>query len=372
MTVPFVDLKAQYDSIREEVDRAIAAVIADAAFIGTTGNRYVADFERDFGELIGLEHCIGCGNGTDSIEILLQAMGIGPGDEVIVPAHTWISTAEAVTTVGATPVFVDTVSGTYTMDPMRLEGRITSRTRAIIPVHLYGLPADMDPILEIARRRDLKVIEDCAQAVLARYRGRLVGTLADAASFSFFPGKNLGAYGDAGCMATSDRELAARARIIGQHGQPSKHEHLVEGRNSRLDGLQAAILSAKLPHLERWTALRQSHAERYGELLSDYDIALPVVPEHMTHVYHLYVIQSDRRDALRDALLAEGISCGVHYPRALTSLPVYAQRGWREADFPSATEAARRILSLPMYPEMDECAISLVANVIKEFGDRNA
>lgn len=372
MTVPFVDLKAQYDSIRPEIDGAIAAVIADAAFVGTTGNRYVAEFEGAFGDLVGLEHCIGCANGTDAIEILLQAMEIGPGDEVIVPAHTWISTAEAVTTAGATPVFVDTVAGMFTMDPARVEERVTTRTRAVIPVHLYGLPAEMDAILEIARRHDLKVIEDCAQAVLARYRGRIVGTLGDAASFSFFPGKNLGAYGDAGCMATNDAELAARARIIGQHGQPSKHEHLIEGRNSRLDGLQAAVLSAKLPHLERWTALRQSNAERYGRLLADCGVTLPVVPPEMSHVYHLYVIESDRRDLLRDALLTAGIACGIHYPRPLTSLPVYAQRGWREADFPSATRAASRILSLPMYPEMPEPALHRVADAIRAFDGRGA
>jgi dTDP-4-amino-4,6-dideoxygalactose transaminase len=253
------------------------------------------------------------------------------------------------------------------MDPALLEGRITIRTRAIIPVHLYGLPADMDPILEIARRHGLKVIEDCAQAVLATYRGRQVGTMGDAASFSFFPGKNLGAYGDAGGMVTNDPDLARHARMIGQHGQLSKHHHVMEGRNSRLDGLQAAILSAKLPHLRQWTALRKAHAARYERLLADVPVGLPVVPPGMTHVFHLYVIEAQRREVLQQALSVSGIACAVHYPRALPSLPAYEEKGWKSADFPVATRAAARILSIPMYPEMTDDILLKVAGTIKAF-----
>jgi dTDP-4-amino-4,6-dideoxygalactose transaminase len=365
MKIPFVDLTAQYLSIRPAIDEAIASVIRDTAFIGTGENRYVRAFEEQFAEWSGAAHCIGCANGTDAIEILLQAAGIGAGHEVIVPAHSWISTAEAVTAIGARPVFVDTRPDTYTIDPELIEARITPRTKAIIPVHLYGLPADMDPILAIARKHGLRVIEDCAQAVGATYKGRRIGTMGDAASFSFFPGKNLGAYGDAGGMITSDAELAKLARMIGQHGQLAKHEHVREGRNSRLDGMQAAILSAKLPHLRQWTSQRQAHAAQYGRLLADAPVQLPVTPEGSVHVYHLYVVQSANRDDLQRTLTDAGIGCAVHYPRSLPSLPAYTAQGWRGEDFPVATSAAGRILSLPMYPEMTDRILRDVAGVVQ-------
>lgn len=370
--VPFVDLRAQYASIQGEIDAAIAAVIRETAFIGTGENRFVRAFEEQFATWLGIGHCIGCANGTDAIEILLQALDIGAGHEVIVPAHSWISTAEAVTAVGARPVFVDTRPDTYTMDVSLVEARITGATRAIIPVHLYGLPADMDEVLAIARRFRLRVIEDCAQAVGATYKGRKIGTLADAASFSFFPGKNLGAYGDAGGMVTGDADLARTARMIANHGQLRKHEHLREGRNSRLDGLQAAILSAKLPHLDDWTARRQQHAARYSALLADMPLMLPHVPADRTHVYHLYVVQAERRDALQQALAEADIGCAIHYPRALPALPAYQARGWSAADYPVATSAAGRILSLPMYPELTDALLGHVAGRVGAFAAAHA
>lgn len=362
MPIKLVDLNAQYRSIRKEIDAAIASVISDSAFIG---GKYAAAFEEQFASYVGAPHCIGCGNGTDALEIALAALGIGPGDEVLVPAHTWISTAEAVTTAGATPVFVDTDPETYTMDARLLEDKITHRTKAIIPVHLYGLPADMDAIQGVARGHNLRVIEDCAQAHGAKYMGRTVGTLGDAAAFSFYPGKNLGAYGDAGCIVTGDEAVAKKARMIANHGRLGKHDHALEGRNSRLDGLQAAILSAKLPHLPAWTAARQRHAATYRELLADSGLRLPSVPAFATHVYHLFVVQVSHRASIQAELQKQGIETGIHYPVALPFLQAYRRMGHTKADFPAAAAYTGRILSLPMYPEMTEEMISTVCGSLQ-------
>jgi dTDP-4-amino-4,6-dideoxygalactose transaminase len=361
MKIPFVDLAAQYATIKPAVDAAIATVIAENAFIGNPGNRHVQMFEQNFAAYCGVKHGIGCANGTDAIEILLQAAGIGRGDEVIVPAMSWISTSEAVTAVGATPVFADINPDTYTIAPAQIAAKITPRTRGIIPVHLYGLPADMDPILELAQRHNLIVLEDCAQAHGATYKGRKAGTMGHAASFSFYPGKNLGAYGDAGAMMTKDDQLAARARMISQHGQArAKHDHQIEGRNSRLDGIQAAVLSVKLPHLEAWTEARRNHAQRYRSLLAASGFKLQAAPAEFRHVYHLFVVQVAAREAVIRQMSEAGITAAIQYPRALPLLTAYERLGHRAEEFPHAVRLAANCVSLPMYAELTEDAIATV------------
>jgi dTDP-4-amino-4,6-dideoxygalactose transaminase len=367
MTIPFVDLQAQYHSIKSEVDQALAAVIADSAFIGGKDNRFVRAFEDQFADYVGVNHCIGCGNGTDSIEILLKAMGIGPGDEVIVPASSWISTSEAVGAVGATPVFVDVHPLYHTIDPEKIEQKITSKAKAIIPVHLYGLPADMDPILAIAKKYGLSVLEDCAQAHGALYKGRMVGAMGHAASFSFYPGKNLGAYGDAGCMVTNDEEIAKTARMIANHGQLVKHDHVMEGRNSRLDGIHAAILSVKLPHLKEWTELRIRHASHYSHNLRELGVRTPAVPHDSVHVYHLYVIVSSERDALQRHLRQAGIATAIHYPTPLPLLKPYLAQGNDSKDYPVVVDHMDKLLSLPMYPELHVNELNMVVKEISLF-----
>jgi dTDP-4-amino-4,6-dideoxygalactose transaminase len=363
MSIKLVDLHAQYLSIRSEIDAAIASVIADTAFIG---GKYVTAFEEQFAAYVGTPYCVGCGNGTDALEIALVALGIGKGDEVIVPAHTWISTAEAVTTAGATPVFVDTNPLTYTIDPNLIEQKITPRTRAIIPVHLYGLPAEMDEILALARKYRLRVVEDCAQAHGAKYKGRTVGSFGDAAAFSFYPGKNLGAYGDAGCIVTADDQVARTARMIANHGRLSKHDHALEGRNSRLDGLQAAILSVKLPHLEKWNEARRKNAELYRSHLEGTGIEPPVAPQHSRHVYHLYVVQVPDRDHVATTLKSRNIETGVHYPVPLPFLQAYQRMRHEPSHFPVASRQMTRILSLPMYADLPESSISFICETLRQ------
>jgi dTDP-4-amino-4,6-dideoxygalactose transaminase len=359
--IRLVDLNAQYQSIKTEIDEAIAEVLSDAAFIG---GKYATIFEEEFAAYLGVKCCIGCGNGTDALEILLKALGIGRGDEVIVPAHTWISTAESVTTAGATPVFVDTTPALYTINAALIERHITNRTKAIIPVHLYGHPAEMDTIMAIAKIHGLKVIEDCAQAHGATYKGRKVGTIGHAAAFSFFPSKNLGAYGDAGGMVTNDESVAQLARMIANHGRLGKHDHAMEGRNSRLDGLNAAILSVKLHHLEAWTEARRSLAATYDEALEREGIAVPVSLPDCRHVFHLYVVEVTGRDAFREALAANGVETGVHYPKALPFLKAYERFAHRKDDFPVAFESTSRILSLPMYPELQPDTARRIARLL--------
>jgi dTDP-4-amino-4,6-dideoxygalactose transaminase len=360
--IPLVDLHAQYLSIKREIDDAIASVIQESAFIR---GRFVADFERQFADAVGVRHCVSCANGTDAIYILMKGLGIGSGDEVITSAHSWISPAETITQVGGKVVFCDTDAETFTIDPAQIEAKVTSRTVGIIPVHLYGQPADMDPILAIAARRNLWVIEDCAQAHMAEYKGRRVGTMGRAASFSFYPGKNLGAMGDAGAMVTNDTTLARWCERYANHG--GKGEHVIEGINSRLDGIQAAILSAKLPHLARWTAERRRVAATYERLLaSAAAVCTPKIGKDRTHVYHRYVICSDDRDALRRHLNESGIATMLHYPKALPFFPAYARLRHAPGDFPNAWRNQDRILSLPIYPEMsDEMAAYVAAAVIK-------
>ncbi len=364
MSVPLVDLKANYRSIKNEIDAAIQAVIEEAAFIGLPANSYVRMFEEEFARFLGVRHCMACANGTDAIEILLRAYGIGPGDEVLVPANTWISTAEAVSANGALPVFVDSHPDYYTMDVERIAERASERTRAIIPVHLYGQTVDMDPLLALARERNWTVIEDCAQAHGALYRGRMAGTMGHAATFSFFPGKNLGAFGDAGGMATNDDTIAEKARMIANHGRLGKFDHGLEGRNSRMDGIQAAILSVKLKHLPAWTDLRRQKAALYDARLADVDLKLPARADYARHVFHLYVVQVAERDRVIASLQENGIATGVHYPVALPFLQAYRVRGFRPDEYPVSYAAMTGLLSLPIYPELDEAVIDRIARVM--------
>jgi dTDP-4-amino-4,6-dideoxygalactose transaminase len=363
MNVPFVDLHAQYLSIKPEIDAAIAEVIAESAFVR---GRHVEAFEKAWAKTIGLKHCISCGNGTDALYISMRALSVKPGDEVITTAHSWISTSETITQAGGRVVFCDTDYETFTIDPAQIEAKITSATVGIIPVHLYGQPADMGPIMEIARKHNLWVIEDCAQAHLATYKGRPVGTFGNIATFSFYPGKNLGAYGDAGCIVTNDERLAEWMGAFARHG--GKNEHIMEGMCSRMDGLQAAILNAKLPHLPTWIQVRRRVAASYDERLNDIgDIVTPKVGPARDHVYHLYVIRTEKRDALRKRLTDVGIATVLNYPKALPFYPAYTHLGHTAADFPVAHANQSSILSLPIYPEMSEEMIDFVANQIEGF-----
>lgn len=347
--IPFVDLTAQYQSIKEELDAAMQSVIDKTAFIG---GDYAAQFEKEFAAYLGIEHCVACANGTDSLEILLRVLGVGPGDEVIVPAISWISTSEAVSGLGGTPIFVDIDPTYYTIDLDQLEAAITERTKVIIPVHLYGQAVDMPRLMKIANQHGIKVLEDCAQAHGAAIAGQKIGTFGHCASFSFYPGKNLGAYGDAGGMVTNDKEIATIARRIANHGQEGKHNHLMEGRNSRMDGLQAAVLSVKLPHLEQWTEARIANAQQYDALLAESGLELPTVLDKSRHVFHLYVVRSQERDALMQRLKDNNIGTAIHYPTALPFLECYKDRGYQVQDFPVAHRVTQEILSLPMFAEL--------------------
>lgn len=364
MNIPFVDLKAQYQSIKTEIDTAIQNVIDETAFIK---GKYVQQFEDEYAQSYGVKHCISCANGTDAIYITLKALGIGPGDEVITTALSWISTSETVTQAGARVVFVDIDPGYYTIDTGKIEKRITCNTKAIIPVHLYGQPADMDAIMTIAGKHNLYVIEDCAQAHFAQWKGQNVGTFGIAGTFSFFPGKNLGAYGDAGCVISNDDEFATKARMYANHGALKKHHHELEGINSRLDGMQAAILTVKLKYIKEWNHKRLRRAEKYNELHSDIDgIITPNIHPDVKHVFHLYVIQTQQRDELQAKMKEHGISSGIHYPTALPFLKAYAYLGHKPEDFPIAHKYPSQILSLPMYPELTRDQLAYVTNKISE------
>ncbi len=359
--IPFADLTLLHTSIQDKIDAALTQIIQTSNFIG---GEIVTQFEKEFTKYIGIEHCIGCANGTDSIEILLQTLEIGKGDEVLVPAISWIATSEAVSSVGATPVFVDVDPNYYTIDVLKIEDAITSKTKAIIPVHLYGQAADMDAILSIATKHALYVIEDCAQAHGAKYKGKKVGTFGICASFSFFPGKNLGAFGDAGCMVTNNDTIAEKARMIANHGQKGKHNHIIEGRNSRLDTLHAAILSVKLPYLDTWNAQRIEAAAKYSKILTNSPIQIPHILPNTTHVFHLYVIQTQQRTALQNALTQQQIQTAIHYPTALPFLPCYSEKNYSEKDFPIAFAMQQKILSLPIFPGISDAQIEEVCKTI--------
>lgn len=361
--VPFVDLKAQYQSIQDEIDQTMLNALDQAQFVG---GDLVVSFERTFADYLGASYCITCGNGTDALEMVMTALEIGPGDEVIVPANSWISTAEAVTHVGAVPVFVDTLLEEYNLNPDLLDQAITSKTKCIIPVHFAGLPARMDEILSIADKHGLFVVEDCAQAHGSMIHERKVGILGIAGTYSFYPSKNLGAYGDGGCIVTENAQLAEKLRRIGNHGQILKHDHAFVGRNSRLDSLQAAILKVKLPYLDRWNHQRQQVAEWYQQYLNPI-VAQPMIPEGFNHIFHLYVIRVARRDELRDILANKGIVTGIHYPNPIPFTEAYRYLGCKPDNFTVSTTLSNEILSLPMYPELSERHVRYVSNTINEF-----
>lgn len=363
--IPFVDLKAQYFSIKSEIDAAIKNVINESAFIK---GKYVQQFEEEYAEACGSEHCISCANGTDAIYITLKCLDIGPGDEVITVANTWISTAETISQSGARPVFVDIHPDYYTIDVTKIEEKINSNTKAIIPVHLFGQPVNMDIITDICNKYNLVLIEDCAQAHFAEWKGKKVGTFGVAGTFSFFPGKNLGAYGDAGAIITDDDIFADKARKFSNHGALKKHHHDFEGINSRLDGLQAAILSVKLPHIHDWSQKRFDIALHYNQFLNEIEgITTPEIHKDVKHVFHLYVIRIKKRDQLRKFLNNKGISSGIHYPTPLPYLKAYEYLKHKTADFPIAYNYKDKILSLPIYPELGFAKVEYITSKIREF-----
>lgn len=356
MNVPFVDLKAQYASIKDEVNDAIAGVLESCAFINSRS------FEADFADYTGAEHCVGCGNGTDALFLAMLGLGIGQGDEVITAANTFIASAEGISWTGAKPVFVDCDPVTYNIDAARIEAAITPRTKAILPVHLYGQPADMDPILAVAEKHGLVVLEDAAQAHGASYKGRRTGTLGKAACFSFYPGKNLGAYGDAGAVTTNDGDLATEIRKLSDHGSNVKYQHDFVGTNSRLDGIQGAVLSVKLKHLDEWSDRRIEVAARYNTGLKDVCV-VPTTMADVRHVFHLYVIQVGNRDEVMKALNDGGSHCGIHYPVPLPLTPAYAEEGAAET-YPVACGIADRILSLPMHGDLTDEQVDHVIEIV--------
>ncbi len=366
MKVPFLDLRTQYDAIRDEIGHAIQRVLNDSAFIS---GPYVEKFEKEFAGFCGCRYAVGTSNGTSALWMSLLGLGIGPGDEVITVPNTFIATAEAISFSGAKPVFVDVDEQSYTMDPTLLERAINPRTKAIIPVHLFGQPADMDPILDVAKRHRLAVIEDACQAHGALYRGRPVGSLGVAACFSFYPGKNLGAYGEAGAVVTNDAELAEKIRILRDHGQSRKYYHKVIGWNGRMDGLQGAVLCVKLAHLPAWNDARRKNAGLYTCLLTDREeIILPREMDYARHVYHLYVIRTRCRDDLKSYLAEKGIVCGIHYPVPVHLQEAYRHFGIQKGTFPVAEKCAEEFLSLPMYPELTREQIECVAAVLLDQG----
>ena len=363
--VPFADLHAQYLSIKPGIDAAIADVIRNSAFIR---GAHVERFEAEFAAAMGVKHCVSCANGTDSLYVAMHALGVQAGDEVIAPAHSWISTTETITQAGGKVVFCDTDRDTFTIDAAKIESLITPRTVGIIPVHLYGQPAEMDTIMALAAKHKLWVLEDCAQAHLATFKGRVVGTFGNAASYSFYPGKNLGAMGDAGAVVTNDLALSQRMAMFARHGGLKKGDHQIEGINSRLDGLQAAVLSVKLPHLAHWTQRRQEVAAEYNRLLADIPgLSLPQVAAGREHVYHLYVVRHEQRDALAKHLNEHGIQTVINYPVALPFVPAYARLGHTPADFPNAHHNQSRILSLPIFPEITSEQMQAVAAAVRSF-----
>jgi dTDP-4-amino-4,6-dideoxygalactose transaminase len=359
--IPYADLRRQYRAIKPEIDEAVLRVLDSTQFI--LGEE-VAAFEREFAAYCGTADAIGVNSGTSALHLALLAADIGPGDEVITVPFTFVATAAAIVYTGATPVFVDIDPETFTMAPAAIEQVITPRTKAIMPVHLYGHAADMDPILDIARRRGLVVIEDAAQAHGAAYKGRPCGSMGAMAAFSFYPGKNLGAYGEGGAVVTSDPALAKKIRVMRSWGEERRYEHSVKGFNYRMDGIQGAILRVKLRHLEAWTGARRARAAEYARAFADTGIATPVERPDCRHVYHVYAVRLSQRDSTRAALQAAGIQTGVHYPIPIHLQPAHADLGYGRGDFPVSEQAASQVLSLPMFPEMTVEQVEQVAAAV--------
>ena len=363
MKIPLVDLKANYLSIKEEIDRAIQKVIEDSAFIM---GPHLKTFEENFARFCGVKHAIGCSSGTTAVHLALLAVGIKPGDEVITVPNTFIATTECISYVNGSIKFVDVKEDTALMDIDQLEKVITPKTKAIIVVHLYGQMPDMERIREIANDHDLLLIEDAAQAHAAEWRGHQPGFYGDVASYSFFPAKNLGCFGDGGAVVTNDDELAEKVRLLVNHGRMSKYEHLMEGYNYRLDALQAAILNVKLKHLPKWTELRREHAAFYNDHLPD-EIERPVEAKGAKHVYYMYVIRTKKRDKLMSYLKERGISTGIHYPVPLHLQPAYKNLGFKKGDFPVSEKLADEILSIPVYPELTDEQLNYIVDTIEQF-----
>lgn len=369
MKVPFVDLKQQYQALKPEIDAAIQHVINNTAFVGAP---VVGDFERAFARACGVKHCISVGNGTDAIYIALKMLGIGQGDEVITVANSWISTSETISQTGARPVFVDIEENYFTINLAQIEEKITSRTKAIVPVHLFGQTANMDTIKAICEKHNLFLIEDCAQSHFSTFAGQTAGTFGHAATFSFYPGKNLGAYGDGGAIITNDDSLADRIRMFANHGALVKHQHMIEGINSRLDSIQAAVLYVKLPHINKWNDSRYQHAMLYNDLLKDLpQIKTPKARDGSKHTFHLYVICAEKRTELMAYLAENGVGTQIHYPTPLPLLPAYAHLGYSKEDFPVAVSYMDKIVSLPMFPELTEEEIRYVSACIHKFYEKH-
>ena len=360
--VPYLDLKAQYQSIKTEIDAAIARVLDSCQFV--LGPE-VAGFEKDFASYCGAAECIALNSGTSALHLALLATGIGPGDEVITVPFTFVASVAAVVYTGARPVLVDIDPRSFTMDPARIEAAISPRTKAILPVHLYGQPADMDPIMEIARAHKLVVIEDAAQAHGAKYKGRAAGSIGDIACFSFYPGKNLGAYGEGGAVTTSHAAYAHTIRMLRDWGQDRKYHHLLRGYNYRMEGFQGAILRVKLRHLDHWTEGRRAVVQQYAQLLAGCEVETPTEMPWARHVYHVYTLRSNSRDGLHAALAAEGIQTGIHYPIPVHLQPAYADLGYGLGAFPHSEKAASEVISLPMYPELTAAQIGAVTRVVQ-------
>lgn len=361
--VPFLDLKAQYQPIKTEVHEALQKVLDECSFI--LGNE-VASFEQEFAAYCETSHGVAMNSGTSALHLALLAAGVGPGDEVITVPFTFVATVAAILYAGARPVFVDIDPRSFTMDVRQLAAAVTDRTKAILPVHLYGQAADMDPIIEIARHYGLVVIEDAAQAHGAEYKGRRVGGIGDLGCFSFYPGKNLGAYGEGGMVVTNSPDYTRTMQMLRDWGQERKYSHILKGYNYRMEGMQGAILRVKLRYLEAWTEARRTHATRYNQLLGDVEVQTPVELDSRRHVYHVYAIQTPHRDTLQTKLQAHGIQTGIHYPVPVHLQPAYADLGYGKDAFPHSEKAAREVLSLPMYAELSDEQIAIVSTAVKE------
>jgi len=365
MKVPFLDLKGQYQTIAEEIDTALRHVINATAF---SGGPFVERFEEQFASFCNCRHAVGVGSGTDALWLSLMALGVGQGDEVITVPNTFIATVEAICLCGATPVFVDVDEQSYNMNPDLLEAAITKRTKAIIPVHLYGQTADMATIMEIARKHGLYVIEDACQAHGAEYRGSKAGSIGDAGCFSFYPGKNLGAYGEAGGVVTNNPDLAQKIKTLRDHGQSQKYHHKVIGVNSRMDGLQGAVLGVKLRHLSDWNEARRKNAQIYREQLSGLEgVILPREFDYGQHVYHIFAVRVSNRDAFMAALNEKGVGCNIHYPVPVHLQEAFSFMGLRKGHFPVAERCAEEVVSLPMFAELTEDQIEYVVDAVKSF-----
>jgi dTDP-4-amino-4,6-dideoxygalactose transaminase len=362
--IPYLDLPAQIRSVRKELDAAIARNLDACSFcLGPD----VAQFEKDFAKFIGAEHCVGFNSGTSALHIALMLLNVGPGDEVVTTPFTFVATSWAISYVGATPVYVDVDDVTMNLDPKLLERAITKKTKAVMPVHLYGQPFDLDPILAICKKHKLPLVEDTAQAHAAKYKGKIVGTFGEISCFSFYPGKNLGAAGEGGALVTNNAEFAKRARSLREHGSTVRYYHDEVGFNYRMEGIQGAVLGVKLPHLQKWTDERRRVAHRYHELLKDTPLQLPLEAAGCDSAYHLYVVRHPQRDKLKDHLDANGVGCALHYPVPLHLQKCYASLGHKAGDFPVAEKAARECLSLPIYPELTDAQVQRVVAVIKDF-----